>query len=129
MYRIKYIWQLFLNWFKWPQDINPFYDNLYKLHNSGEFCIQPTLEEHLMFTLLKLSIYTTTWTLVKDEQLDELRRLSILIYRGNTYKFNNRYYKPKLTHNEVLQCINCIDSGRFHHEIRKSVARRLTLYT
>ena len=128
MSKIKIIWRRLLNWFKRPQDVENFYQKLYQLHNSGEYCIQPTLEEHLAFTLLKLSIYTTKWSLVSDKDLNDLRNLCNSIYYCNWYKFKKNRYKPKLTKQEVLQCINCIDNGRFHQDVRRSVARKLTLY-
>lgn len=126
--RIKTILKCVINWFKRPQDINEFYEKLYKLHDSGEYCIQSTLEEHLAFTLLKLSIYTTKWCLISDGELDELRNLCNSVYWSEWYKFKMEYYKPQLSYDEVIQCINCIDRGRFHQEIRKSVARKLVLY-
>lgn len=128
MSKIKNIWRRVISWFKRPQDINPFYDKLYKLHNSGEYCVQPTLEEHLAFTLLKLSVYTTKWSLITDRDLNELRRLSNLVYWSKWYKFKSKRYKPRLNRDEVLQYLNCIDNGRFHQEVRRSVARKLTVY-
>ena len=126
--RIKSIWKRVIGWFKRPQDVNPFYEKLYKLHNSGEYCVQPTLEEHLAFTLLKLSVYTTKWPLIRDQDFNDLRNLCNSVYWSKWYKFKKKRYTPKLSRDEVIQCINCIDQGRFHQEIRRSVSRKLTLY-
>ena len=108
-------------------DINPIYTCLYKLHKSNEYCTRFTLQEHLVFTMLKLCIYTTRWTLITDQQIFELYKLIDELYKYKYYTYNQHQY-CHLDKQVVVDCINCIDRGRKYHQIRKSIQRTLLLY-